>query len=146
MTNDFGLKCNFSLVQNADGKISAGLHYTDTKGNEVDTVKEGNDYFSVLLDLEDEVIKEFTTPKEKVEEWIEPTEVELLSLENEMLREEIDFLRTKLDDALTDNEALEDLLFEEPEKKEEEKKECECGKAFKVRYISPFDFLTYIKG
>lgn len=145
MEKDFGLKLNFSLVQNADGNISAGLHYTDTDGNEIDTVKEGNNFFSVLYDLEAQAIKELTEPQEEIEEeWIEPTEEQLLSLENEMLREEIEFLRSKLDDALDDNKALEDLLFDEPK---EEEKTCTCSEGVtRVRYISPLEILHFIKG
>lgn len=98
---EYGISASFSMIENADG-VQAGMHFADTEDLDIDVSVEGENREEVLQSLVQEVAEETMmqalTASEEVEPEPEMT-FEALQEENAQLRDEIEFLRERLDEA-----------------------------------------------
>lgn len=107
MTKEYGVSASFSMVENEDG-VMAGFHYADTEDLDVDVSVEGENREEVLSALIDEIVEETIQHSlgTSVEEEPDPEMTyEALQEENAQLRDEIQFLRARLDDANDNTDA-----------------------------------------
>lgn len=127
----FGIKVNLSLVSDEEGYMEAGLHLTNTNGADIDIQTGGQDIEEIFDNILSEAIDQLFEEEKK-------SDVELLQEENDMLRDEIKFLREKLQ---KQDSSCKCEKGNQP--KEETKKSCEKEYA---SYTTIVDFLEELFG
>lgn len=112
---EYGISASFSMVENEDG-VMAGLHYTDTEDLDVDVSVEGENREEVMQALIEETLEETLKHSlaASIKEEPEPEMTyEALQEENTQLRDEIKFLRARLNDVYDEAGIFQMSLFEE---------------------------------
>lgn len=103
---EYGISASFSMIENADG-VQAGMRFADTEDLDIDVSVEGENreevMRSLIQEIEEETLQQYLTASEEVEPEPEMT-FEALQEENAQLRDEIEFLRERLDEAWDDEE------------------------------------------
>lgn len=112
---EYGINASFSMIENADG-VQAGMHFADTNDLDIDVSVEGENREEVLQALVQEVAEETMVQMLTMPEEVEPEPemtYEALQEENAQLRDEIEFLRERLDETYDETEAFQLPLFDD---------------------------------
>lgn len=90
----YGITVNCSYVQDDDGKLHVGLNYSNSDGKEFNIEKTGDDLEDMLAEMYAEAVMKYIVGDEPEEE--PELDVDFLMEENKQLREEVNFLRERL--------------------------------------------------
>ena len=149
--SEYGVTLNCSYVQDKDGIVTIGAHYTNTDGQDIEVEKKANNLEDAVLDLYEDLITQMLTPPTEEESVDEEVDIDFVLAENQQLREEIAWLRERYlgaQQTITELNQDFDEVCEENEilLNELQHHDCKCKKKDKkeINWIDIFSAMGWV--